>query len=339
MTATHYLSDKLMLIFLNLFCAAVLSLYLTALGNSPAVLLPILAVWAAVLSAVWTMDYLRLKKKYGRISAQLKLLDQKYLICEMLDRPGTSVERQYHSILHAACKSMLEKVNSLKNSQREYKEYIEEWIHEVKTPITAIDLICRNHPDSNNLRIGQELRRIDDLVEQALYYARSENVEKDYFVREFPLFDALGPALVQSRTLLLEENVSLQIEETPVTVCTDEKWLTYIIGQILANAVKYRRSYDAWIRISAKHTPGGVRLIIEDNGRGIRPEDLPRIFDKGFTGSIRNGRKATGMGLYLCRKLCLKLGLSISADSVYQEGTSITIGFPTGTFLHPDRRD
>ena len=339
MTTVNYLSDKLMLIFLNLFCAAALSLYLTLLGNSPVVLLPILVIWMAVLSAVWGADYVRLKRKYMQISAQLNLLDQKYLICEMLDKPHTSVERHYQSILRAASKSMLEQVNRLKNSQRQYKEYIEEWIHEVKTPITAVDLICRNHPDGNHLRIGKELSRIDYLVEQALYYARSENVEKDYFVKEFPLFDALRPALLLNRTLLLEEKISLQIKETPDTVCTDEKWLTYILGQILANAVKYRRSSGAWIRISANHTPGGVYLTIEDNGRGIRQEDLPRIFDKGFTGSIRNGNKSTGMGLYLCKKLCLKLGLSITADSVYRESTRITIGFPTGTFLHPDRRD
>lgn len=328
-----------MTVFLNLFCMIALSIYLSLLGNSFSAVLPILVVWAVILAVVCGSKYYRIKKKTAQVTRKLEQLDQKYLICEMLDMPENAEEKLCQHILRAALKSMLENVNHLKNTQRQYKEYIEEWIHEIKTPITAIDLICRNHPGGENKRIQKELSRIDYLVEQALYYARSENVEKDYFVKEFPLFDALNPALMANRTLLLEEEIRLQVEETPDTVCTDEKWLTYIMNQILSNSIKYHRSEGAWIRISARHEKDGVFLIIEDNGRGISPEDLPRIFEKGFTGSSRDNQKATGMGLYLCRKLCLKLGLDIQAESVLHEGTKITIGFPTGTYHHPDRRD
>lgn len=328
-----------MIVFLNLFCMIALSIYLVLMGNSFFAVLPILIVWIVILAAVWGGRYYRLRKRTTQIFQKLDQLDQKYLICETLERPQNAEEKLCLDILRAASKSMLEHVNCLKNTQRQYKEYIEEWIHEIKTPITAIDLILRNHPGGENKRIQKELSRIDYLVEQALYYARSENVEKDYFVKEFPLFDALTPALMSNRTWLLEEKISLKVEETTDTVCTDEKWLTYIVNQILSNSIKYHRSEGAWIKISARREKNGVFLVIEDNGRGISPEDLPRIFEKGFTGGVRDNRKSTGMGLYLCRKLCMKLGLDIQAESIIHEGTKMTIGFPTGTYNHPDRRD
>lgn len=328
-----------MIVLLNLICMFMMSIYLVLMGNRFSTLLPLLIIWAVILIILWGGKYYRIKKKTAQVTQKLEQLDQKYLIYEMLEKPENAQEKLCDYILCAALKSMLENVNSLKNTQRRYKEYIEEWIHEIKTPITAIDLICKNHPGGEHKRIQKELSRIDYLVEQALYYARSENVEKDYFVKEFPLFDALTPALMSNRTLLLEENIRLQVEETPDTVCTDEKWLTYIMNQILSNSIKYRRIQDAWIRISARREKNGVFLTIEDNGIGISPEDLPRIFEKGFTGSSRNNQKSTGMGLYLCRKLCLKLGLDIRAESVLHEGTKIMIGFPMGNHNHPERRD
>lgn len=339
MAFTDYLYDKLLLLFLNIFCAIALSLYMLIFGNGFSIIVPILIVWAVILMCTWGAGYYRLHKKYARISRQLEQLDQKYLIFEMLDKPASSSEKLFQYTLRAACKSMLEKVNTTKNSQRQYKEYIEEWIHEIKTPITAIDLICKNRPGNDSKRIGNELSQIDYLVEQALYYARSENVEKDYFVRSFSLSDALRPALLNQRTLLLEEKISLQVEDFSNIVCTDEKWITYILNQILSNAIKYHRPEGAWIKISARQAKNCVYLMIEDNGQGILPQDLPRIFEKGFTGSSRGNKKSTGMGLYLCRKLCLKLGLSIQADSVYGKGTTITIGFPSGSFTHPEARN
>ena len=338
MEFANYLYEKLMMIILNVFSAIALSIYLTLLGNSISVILPILMVWCVILIAAWGSEYYRMIKKTGQISNCLEQLEQKYLIIEMLGKPQNYTENLYRHILRAACKSMLENVNSLKNSQHQYKEYIEEWIHEIKTPITAIDLICKNRPGSVSRRISNELSQIDYLVEQALYYARSENVEKDYFVKAFPLFDALGPALQQNRTLLLEEHIMVESEETSDIVYTDKKWLTYILNQILSNSIKYHRKENARIKFSAIHTDNSVSLVIEDNGQGIRPEDLPRIFEKGFTGNDRGKKEATGMGLYLSHKLCLKLGLHISAESVFKEGTKIIIDFPIGSYNHPERR-
>lgn len=335
----NYIYEKLLMIILNLFCAAALTIYLRLLGNSLPAAIPILAVWFFILAAVIMKGFFTLRNKAQLLNNQLDMLDQKYLICEMLEKPENGLEKLYQLTLRTANKSMLENVNKIRNAQRDYKEYIEEWIHEIKTPITAVDLICKNHPDPENTRISRELAQINYLVEQALYYARSENVEKDYFIKEFSLSDALAPALMQNRTVLLEEKISLSIDENDTPVCTDEKWLTYILSQILTNSIKYRSPHNPSIHIYSTSTGSGVYLTVEDNGQGISPEDLPRIFEKGFTGSCRNNRKSTGMGLYLCKKLCQKLGLTISADSVLNQGTKITIGFPVGALPHPERRE
>lgn len=339
MTLANYIYEKLMVIILNLFCATALTIYMRLLGNSLSAVVPVLAVWLLILAAVIIRGYFALRKKAQLLNNQLDMLDQKYLICEMLDKPENCLEKLYQSALRAANKSMLENVNKIRNAQRDYKEYIEEWIHEIKTPITAVDLICKNHAGRENTRISRELSQINYLVEQVLYYARSENVEKDYFIKEFSLSDALAPALLQNRTVLLEEKISLSIDENEAAVCTDEKWLTYILNQILTNSIKYHRPDNPCIHIYSACTRTGVYLTVEDNGRGIPPGDLPRIFDKGFTGGCRNNRKSTGMGLYLCKKLCQKLGLTISADSEVNSGTKITIGFPVGTLPHPERRE
>ncbi|MCA5959670.1 hypothetical protein LC724_02660 [Blautia sp. RD014234] len=148
MTPANYLYEKLMLLFLNLFCAIAMTIYLALLGNSFSSVLPILIIWAVILFIVWGNGFYKQKKKAEQITRQLDLLDQKYLICEMLDKPKTCSEQLFQQTLRTACKSMLEKINHLKKSQYQYKEYIEEWIHEIKTPITAIDLMLQK-PSGN----------------------------------------------------------------------------------------------------------------------------------------------------------------------------------------------
>lgn len=147
------------------------------------------------------------------LNAILSRLDQKYLICELLDKPETALEEAYSRVLRAACKSMTEEVSAQRTISRSYKEYMEEWVHEVKTPITAMISSVPNHSFPESARIGRELAQIRYLVEQVLYYARSEQVEKDYFIKKLRICDVLQPALLQCRTLLLEAGISLQIED------------------------------------------------------------------------------------------------------------------------------
>ena len=194
-------------------------------------------------------------------------------------------------------------------------------------------LTCENHRADTSRRILAELEKTENYVEQVLFYARSEQVEKDYLIRELPLQIPVSGALIRNKQLFIQSGAGVTVEGLDCQVYSDGKWVEFILNQILINAVKYRREKPQ-IRISAIEEGGGVTLEVWDNGAGIAPEDLPRIFDKGFTG--RNGReeeKSTGIGLYLCRRLCLKLGLTIRAESVPESYTRILIFFPKGTFV------
>lgn len=186
-------------------------------------------------------------------------------------------------------------------------------------------------------RTEKEADRISRLVEQMLYYARSENPENDYFIRKTSLDEIVHDVILKYRRYLIESNVNLNIILDNDIVYTDIKWLTFILSQIVQNSIKYFDKPDKILSIQTSDRPTSVVLIIEDNGCGIPAADLPRIFEKGFTGSDRSCTNATGMGLYLARKLALRLGLNLTAESVEGEYTRILLSFPKGTVHRFDR--
>ncbi len=325
-----YLYEKLSLLFVHIFSALALVIFLKLLSISNSAVALILLSWAVILGICLVVNFLGIKKRQSAILRLLDGMDQKYLISEVIDKPITQWEKIYFTLLKEGTKSMLEEVGKSRDGQNSYKEYIEKWIHEIKTPITAISLICANHETEETKRISQELQRIYYLVEQTLYYARSETVEQDYFIKQIRLFDVIQSVILQQKASLIENGFSVQVEETEDTVWTDEKWLGYILNQIITNAIKYRKDASPSLNIYSSQSSEGIYLSIKDNGIGITEYDLPRIFEKGFTGSDRKNKQATGIGLYLCRKLCHKLGLSITAKSNKNVFTEITIFFPVG---------
>lgn len=333
MSLGEFLYEKLYIILLNIFSVFTLAIFLKLLSIDNGPMVVIIIIWIMVLICTFLLEYFSLKNKYKEINKKLDALDQKYLICELLDKPESKLEKVYFNMLRQANKSMIEEVGKSREVQVSYKEYIEEWIHEIKNPIAAIDLICKNHKTEESNRISKELLKINYLVEQALYYARSENVEKDYFIKEIRLFNAVEKAVVNNRIQILEKNIKLIIDDTEDMVYTDEKWLYYILEQIIVNAIKYSKKYNGEIYIYTKYLNGGIQLIIEDNGIGIAADELPRIFDKGFTGSKRDNRKATGLGLYLCKKLSEKLGIKIIAESEKDFYTKISLLFQKESFV------
>lgn len=327
----QYLYDKLLIIIINIFSAIALSVYLKAISVQTISIIYILIVWAIILFTIGCFDFLRQKNKIKKLEAQLNSIEQKYLISEVIDRPETQLEATYYHMLKQGNKAMLEAIGELRDNQREYKEYIEEWIHEIKTPITAIDLICNNHEGEETKRIQREMKDVNYLVEQALFYARSETVEKDYFIKEMRLFDCVQTVLLRHRTAILENHIALEVEESEEVVYSDAKWVTFILHQLVANSIQYQREDNRKIRIYSEKLSEGLALIIEDNGIGICASDRNRVFEKGFTGSNRTKSKSTGIGLYLCKKLCDKLGISINVDSKEGEFTKVTVAFPIGT--------
>ena len=228
---------------------------------------------------------------------------------------------------------MLEQIGEVERERLEYKEYIEQWIHEIKTPITAMKLLCENHRTDWTKELLLELEKTTRFTEQALYYARSEHTEKDYSVREMALSQVVHQAIADNKYLLLQSGMRLEVEEMQDTVYSDEKWVRFILNQLIANAVKYRTEQPV-LRLSTHKRQDQVVLVVEDNGIGIAASDLPRIFENGFTG--QNGRmvqQSTGIGLYLCKRLCEKLGIGITAASS-EHGTAISLSFHINCLIH-----
>ena len=246
---------------------------------------------------------------------------------------GTGEDQVYYQLLKMAGKSMLEQIGEVERERLAYKEYIEQWIHEIKTPITAMKLLCENHRTNWTKELLLELEKTNRFTEQALYYARSEHTEKDYSVREMALSQVVHQAIADNKYLLLQSGMRLEVEEMQDTVYSDEKWVRFILNQLIVNAVKYRTKQPV-LRISTHKWQDQVVLVVEDNGIGIAASDLPRIFEKGFTG--QNGRliqQSTGIGLYLCKRLCEKLGIGITAESS-EHGTAISLSFHINCLIH-----
>ena len=194
-------------------------------------------------------------------------------------------------------------------------------------------LLCENHRMDWTKELLLELEKTNRFTEQALYYARSEHTEKDYSVREMALSQVVHQAIADNKYLLLQSGMRLEVEEMQDTVYSDEKWVRFILNQLIVNAVKYRTKQPV-LRISTHKWQDQVVLVVEDNGIGIAASDLPRIFEKGFTG--QNGRmvqQSTGIGLYLCKRLCEKLGIGITAESS-EHGTAISLSFHINCLIH-----
>lgn len=337
MALKTYWKQSLPLLCVHVVCMAALAVFLLLSGNSADSVAFILSIWAVILTAYLCKAYYSRKVYLEKLLELTRQLEERYLISEVMEKPDRIDDQIYYQILKMTGKSMLEQIASVKCERIEYKEYIEQWIHEIKTPITAMKLICENHrpemPKTLTKELLLELEKTNRFTEQALYYARSEHTEKDYSVREIRLFDVVHQAIAENKHLLLNYNVRIDVQETEATVYSDEKWLCFILNQMIVNAVKYR-SEEPQLRFFAAQSGGNMILNIADNGIGIVESELPRIFEKGFTG--KNGRNAsqnaTGIGLYLCRRLCDKLGIGITVTSS-DHHTVFQLCFPIDDFI------
>ena len=282
-------------------------------------------------------EYKRKKDYYDELIKNMEDLREKYLISEIIKTPNFIEGKILKEILQDTGKSMLENVNYYKNIQEDYKEYIELWIHEVKIPIAASKLMIQNNKNQITKSIDEELDKVENYTEQALFYARSNTVEKDYIINKTNLKEIVNGAILKNKTTLLNEKVSIELTNLKSEeVYTDSKWAVFIINQIIQNAIKYSKKEDKKIEISSKEKNEKVILYIKDNGIGIKKGEITRVFEKGFTGENGRaiGQKSTGIGLYLCKKLCDKLGLGIELNSEKGEGTEVRIIFPKNSYTN-----
>lgn len=328
-----YWKQQLPFLFFHFLGMAGMAVFLAMAGNSADTIFLILAVWGSVLAVSCVKTYSDRKKQMDGLLSMAEQLEERYLLSEVMGKPGRADDQVYYQLLKMAGKSMLEQVEAVKRERMEYREYVEQWVHEIKTPITAMKLMCENHHFELTKELLTELEKTNRYTEQALYYARSEHTEKDYSVREIRLFDVVHQAIAENKYLLLKNSVGIELQETDDIVYCDEKWLCFILDQLIVNAVKYRKAQPE-LSFRAERRDNQVVLSIRDNGMGIDAGDLPRIFEKGFTG--KNGRKAaqnaTGIGLYLCKRLCDKLDIGISAEST-GDGTTMYLSFLINDFI------
>lgn len=334
MSLGDFLKSRFSVIFLNSICLMTLLVFLFSVGNTLDTLNIISVIWIIVLVLYLYLQYRNRKEFYNALSKSIYNLDKKYLISEIIEKPIYLEAEPYYYLLKKASKSMREEINSIKNERKEYKEYIEQWIHEVKTPIASIKLIEENNKTNISRLVLQELETLDRYVEQALFYARSEEVEKDYLIKEMSLENCINKVIIKNKQIFILNNIDVEIENIDKNVYCDSKWLEFIVNQIVVNAIKYRNSENPKVKIYTEDIKNGIQLIIEDNGLGVPQAELNRVFEKGFTGSKgRLNNKSTGIGLYLCKKLCEKLGLIIRIDSKENLYTKVIIVFPKGSFV------
>lgn len=279
------------------------------------------------------MEFYRQKKQYDEIRQAVDGMEEKYLAAEILGNPGTKEGALYQEVLHDMGKSMSERINYYKREVLEYKEYIELWIHEVKIPIAAAQMIIENHRSEITKEIEAQIKKIEGYTEQVLYYARSNEVEKDYYIKNLTLEELVNEALVNNRKELILLGTSIHLHDLQMEVKSDGKWLIFILGQLIGNSMKYKGNEMLCLEIYGEEEKEKVKLHLKDNGIGIKSNELQRVFDKGFTGSNgRRGKKSTGIGLYLCKKLCGRLGHGIELHSKEGEGCEVIITFPKSSF-------
>ena len=233
-----------------------------------------------------------------------------------------SPQEQAYQALLLALHTDRQKLKSDMNARyHDMTEYYTVWAHQIKTPIAAIRLALQNEDTPLSRRLTGEVGRVEQYVQMALTYLRLGSDSSDYVIRSCALDDIVRPAVRRFAGEFIQRKIQLNYQMLNYTVITDEKWLGFVVEQVLSNALKYTPQGS----VSIYMDPEGV-LCIRDTGIGIAPEDLPRVFEKGYTGyNGRSHRKASGLGLYLCREILTRLGHSVSAESQVDHGTTIRI--------------
>ena len=328
MTLREFLSDRLGRIALQAICAGLAAAFLCITGTQPGILVILLIVFLLVFLTVNMSDFFQQRARLLEWKSILDGLDRKYLFTECVPQPKRLYERRLLDLVRLAGRDMTGAVSDAQASQREYREYVERWVHEIKAPLTAARLICRELDGDTRRKLTAELSQIEAHVERALFYARAENPEQDCLFRQIELEKIAAQAIENHRSLLIQNGIRVEMENMNCAVYTDEKWAVFILGQLLQNAARYRGP-EPVITLSARPLGRQTQLIVHDNGIGIPAHELPRVFERGFTGSngrIRGG--STGIGLYLCRKLAVFLELELRMDSQEGAGTTVTLTFP-----------
>jgi len=329
MSIGEFIKDKTVIILCNMLMFIILAAIMLVINVGLIIIVFVFCIWFFPLCSYMAVEFVKYKNYYNEFDSILEKLDKKFLLPEMIKEADFIQGEKLNCILKELSRDMYENVKYYKDMQMDYREYIETWVHEIKTPIASTKLIIENNKNEVTNKIDFQLDRIEGFVEQVLYYSRSNNAHKDYIIRQISLDDVVRNVVKRNYRDFIHKKIKLDIKDASEIVYSDVKWTEFIINQIIGNSIKYSSNKEPMINISSVKRANSVMLIIEDNGVGIIDKDINRVFEKGFTGE--NGRrfsKSTGIGLYICEKLCSKLGLKITIDSEVNKGTKVTLLFP-----------
>ena len=262
--------------------------------------------------------YLRARKRHALLCRIRTMADAGEAEFPSAD---TAAEADYRQIIRLLCEEQRAYRTEQSRRNADMIDYYTVWAHQIKTPIASMRLHLQNEDSALSRALSADLFRVEQYAEMVLTFLRLDSASTDYVFREYDLDAIVRQAVKKFAGEFIRRKLTLVYEPLHDTVITDEKWLSFVIEQVLSNALKYTKSGTITITEEPEK-----RLCIRDTGIGIAPEDLPRIFENGFTGyNGRADRRASGIGLYLCRRICTRLGHTITAASVVDVGTTITI--------------
>lgn len=249
----------------------------------------------------------------------------------LIPKPQSHEQKLFIQLLEKQHYEYLEELEQLHNEKSDYQDFIMSWIHEVKIPITACRMLIKNSTGKTSdylaNKFEDELIKIDNYVEQALYYSRIDSFSKDYFITEVSLNQIILESIKKYSKIFINKHIRFNMWDSQEFIYSDSKWLGFVVDQIVTNSLKYTND-GGMISFTFEEDHREKQLVIHDTGPGIKPEDINRVFEKGFTGSTgRNHSKSTGIGLYLAKQLVLKLGHDISIKSKENKYTKVIIHF------------
>lgn len=331
-TFLNYLRDKWLQIALAIAGIAGLGLTLSVMGLPPSSVICAASFVATVLLVMLATEFLQKRASWRRMAQAVETSTSASDLPSLIDEP-TFLEGEiaYDAIEKLSALSNRE-LSRAKQDAQAYREYIELWIHETKIPLAGAKLVAQRSAGEDSAVLLSQLERIEGQIDQALYYARSTTVANDYEIREVPLAKTCREACKRNARFLIDRGCTPAFDiPEEITVLADKPWLLFMLGQIVVNSAKYDASH---LRFSAlvenEGTPHGRTILtVADDGRGIAPADVPRVFERGFTGTNgRTSETATGMGLYLVARMCESLGIGVHIASEEGTGTRVVFAFP-----------
>lgn len=318
MSFINYLLSKIISILFTtlIYIIFLITLYITTFNINIVVIYSLLFV--PVILMFHLINYLIYNKQYNNFKKLIDNTNELYLISELIEKPNNYIEYMYYDLLKSISRSSIEEINKLEKSNINDKNYINSWIHEIKTPLTSLSLMNSNNYNS---KVATEIKRIENYLDDILNYAKVSTLEKSVLIKSINLNELVNNVIVEQMTLLQHANTNIDVNGE-LTVNSDSRMIMFIIKQLLTNTIKY--CVNPNITITLKDNT----LIYQDDGIGIPSHDIRRVTEYGFTGD--NGKTqstSSGIGLFIISEYCKKLNIELNIESKVNEYTKFTLNF------------